>query len=156
MEEFPPVLKRAQSGSGGGSALAIGRRGWRVLALCLLGLLAPAAASPAERKKPPQSAAVIAGTVFHHPGRSFPGAQITVTPKPSDTKSGKGMKGLKAVSDTRGEFAVRVPAGAMRYNIRVEAKGFHPEEKEVATTWDERVDVFFRLRPSEDEAGESK
>lgn len=127
-----------------------------VLTFLGLGLLtAPTAPLLAEKR--PQTFAVVAGTVFQESGRSLPGAQVTITPKSEDASgSSKRMKALKAVTDTRGEFAVRVPAGAMRYNIRAMAKGFQPEEKEVTTSWDERVDAFFRLKPAKGEAGESK
>jgi hypothetical protein len=137
VEEFAPVLRTK-------------------LVVCLLCLLLPEAAWNGQKKNRPESFGVIAGTVFHESGRSLPGAQITVTPKPSEGETSRRTKALKAVADARGEFAIRVPAGAFSYNIRVEAKGFHPEEKQVTTNWDERVDIFFRLRPNESEAGESK
>ena len=137
MEEFAPVLRT-------------------VLAAGLIGMLAPDASLLAQKQKKPQSFAVVAGTVFHESGRSLPGAKITVSPRPDSAETPKGMKPLKVVSDSRGEFAVRVPAGLMRYNVRAEAKGFQPEEKDVTTSWDERVDIFFRLKPNPGEAGESK
>jgi hypothetical protein len=125
------------------------------LAAGLIGLLG-AGALFGQKKKESQSFAVVAGTVFHESGRSLPGAQVAVIPKPAEDGNRKNIKPLKTVSDSRGEFAVRVPAGSMRYTVRVEAKGFHPEEKQVTTSWDERLDIFFRLRPNEGEAGESK
>ncbi|MCW5982968.1 MAG: carboxypeptidase regulatory-like domain-containing protein [Bryobacteraceae bacterium] len=137
MEEFPPLLKPA-------------------LAFALLCALAAGAAPPDRKKGAPQSFAVVAGSVFHESGRSLPGARILVTPKPPATEESRQPKGYKAVTDSRGEFAVRVPAGSMRYTVSVDAKGFHPEEKEAAVSWDERVDLFFRLRPIEGEAGESR
>lgn len=57
---------------------------------------------------------------------------------------------IEAVSDARGEFAIRVPPAPMRYTVTVKAKGFKTDQKEVAIQGEERVDLFFRLE------GESK
>ena len=131
---------------------SVGNSGLLACVICVVS----AADLYADKKKGPEEAAVVAGTVFHESGRSFPGAQVAITPKPAEGQSVKKIKPLKTVSDSRGEFAVRVPAGSMRYTIKVEAKGFHSEEKEVTTSWNERLDVFFRLKPNEGETGESK
>lgn len=136
MEEFAPLLRRVG---------AVLRVAWPALAL--LGFLvgvAPEAA--AKRKKGPQSYAVIGGTVFQESGRSLPGARVTVMPLAEDG-SRKVTRPAAATSDSRGEFAVRVPAGSMRYNVRVEARGFQSAEKQVQVEWDQRVDLVFRLRP---------
>ena len=137
MEEFASVLK---------VVVVVGMASWLASGTPVLG----------QKQKKQESVAVVAGTVFHETGRSLAGVRITVTPRAESGESSKGMKPLKAVSDARGEFAIRVPAGAMRYNIKAEAKGFQIEEKEVTTSWDERVDVFFRLKPNQGEAGDSK
>jgi hypothetical protein len=137
MEGFAPVLKRAA-----GAVRAA------LPALALLGLWAGTLpeASAAKRKKAPQSYAVIAGTVFEENGRSVPGARIVVTPlAPEGEKPVTGR--AEGTSDSRGEFAVRVPSGSMRYNVRVEARGFEPAEKQVQVEWDQRLDIVFRLQP---------
>jgi hypothetical protein len=107
----------------------------------------------AEKKKAPPRYGVVAGTVFEENGKSLPGAEVSVTPL--GTESGGAVKPLKAKSDSRGEFGIRVPAGSMRYNVRVEAKGFQAQEKEVLIEWDQRVDIFFRL-PAISATGEQK
>lgn len=91
--------------------------------------------------------ALVAGTVFQQSGFSLPGAQLTVTPDPEAKPSGK-VKRLKAVSDGRGEFAIRVPPVPMRYIVSVRAKGFRGQEKQVTIGGEERVDIFFRLEPA--------
>jgi hypothetical protein len=96
---------------------------------------------------------VIAGTVFQPSGLSLRGAEITVTPRPEPDSPPVKLKTQTTTSDERGEFAVRVPSGSMRYTVRVEAKGFQPDEKEVQVEWDQRVDVFFRLRAADNESG---
>jgi hypothetical protein len=138
MEGLAPLLRRVMAGV---------RPAWPALAL--IGLLVGAAPEAApKRKKGPQSYAVIAGTVFHESGMSLPGARVTVTPVPPEG-SKKVTGAAAATSDSRGEFAIRVPAGSMRYNVKVEARGFEPAEKQVQVEWDQRVEVFFRLRPLE-------
>ena len=100
-----------------------------------------------------EQSGVIAGSVFDRSGVSLPGAKVSVTPLAEGEESGRKPKVIRAVSDRRGEFAIRVPAGSMRYNVRVEADGFEPDEKQVQVEWDQHVDVFFRLRAKRGSAG---
>lgn len=139
MEGLAPVLKRVA-----------GALRCALAALALAGLLSATAAevSAAKRKKSPQSYAIIGGTVFHENGRSLPGARIIVTPL-AEEGSKKVTGRTEGTSDSRGEFAIRVPAGSMRYNVRVEARGFEPAEKQVQVEWDQRLDLVFRLQPLE-------
>lgn len=145
MEGLAPVLKRVA-----------GPLRCALPALAIAGLLSMTApeTAAAKRKKGPQSYAVIGGTVFHENGRSLPGARVVVTPLPEEG-SKKVTARMEATSDSRGEFAIRVPAGAARYNVRVEARGFEPAEKQVQVEWDQRVDLVFRLQPLE-EAGKQR
>lgn len=117
-----------------------------VLALSLF-LLAPGMGR-ARKKKPPPEFAVIAGTVFEQSGFSLRGARITVTPVPENGAAAGHQHSQKTVSDRRGEFAVRIPAGAMRYTVKVEAKGWQPAEKTITVQWSERANVDFRLKPA--------
>jgi hypothetical protein len=100
----------------------------------------------AETKKGSQAYALIAGSVFRDTGFSLPGAEVEVTAAPEPGVKPK-MKKTRAVSDARGEFAIRVPAAPMRYTVSVKAKGFRPQEKSAEINADERVDLFFRLEP---------
>ncbi len=90
--------------------------------------------------------AVIAGTVFRDPGFAFPRVEVTLSPLelPSGVKK---FKPLRLFSDARGEFAFYVPAGEARYRISAAAAGFSPEEKTVAISAGERVDVYLTLKP---------
>ena len=101
----------------------------------------------ARRRKPPPEYAVVAGTVFQQSGFTLPGAQVTVTPVPEKGASGGHLRKQKTYSDRMGEFAVRVPAGAMRYTVSVKAKGWQPAEKTVQVQWSERTNIVFRLKP---------
>lgn len=136
MEGFSPLLMLRPRA--GGRCL----RAWLMTLAALLSIAAPA---EAQRRKQPQSYAVIAGTVFQETGMSLPGAQITVTALESEGGR-KVTKAVRGTSNAQGEFAIRVPAGSMRYNVKAEARGFEPAEKEVQVEWDQRVEVFFRLK----------
>ncbi len=90
---------------------------------------------------------MVAGTVFADPGYALRGARVVVRatskegakkPKPSE---------WKVATDGRGEFAVRVPAGSLRYVVAVEARGFARQEKETLVGINERVELNFLLEP---------
>ncbi len=116
-----------------------------IVALILNLMIATPAA--AKKKKAPKKVAVIAGTVFQYVGFSLPGAMVTVTPMLEDGSEVDKKAIQSAPADRRGEFAFRVPAGAMRYNVRAEADGWQPAEKTVAVEWDQRYELSFRLKP---------
>lgn len=141
MEGFSPLLSANRKLPG----VRPLRRTW--VALAVAGLLLSCAPElfGAQRKRAPQSFGVIAGSVFEESGRSLPGAKVKVTPLAEETSKAE-TRVLTGTSDSRGEFAIRVPAGSMRYNVRVEARGFEPEEKQVQMEWDQRVELFFRLK----------
>lgn len=91
--------------------------------------------------------AVVAGTVFRENGFSLPGAALTLAVKdaPGMPKNKKKMKKLQSVSDSRGEFAFRVPPGAATYLVRASLKGFQSVEKEASVAGEERVEVTLVL-----------
>ena len=139
--------RRMTSRSGGGDPALL-----RLIASAavLLWLIPPAGArSEAAQARPDQVPyAVVSGTVFRDDGRTLRGAQVTLR---ADPESGPPPKGrpLTAVTDQRGEFAFRLPAGPMRYNVSVKALEFRAQEKFVSVSGDERVDVFFQLERDE-------
>jgi hypothetical protein len=91
--------------------------------------------------------AVVAGTVFRENGFSLPGAEVTLAVKQAPGVSKKTKK-LQSVSDSRGEFAFRVPPGAATYVVKASLKGFQSVEKEASVSSEERVEVTLVL-PSE-------
>lgn len=107
-------------------------------ALLALGSLLPAAAAPPGKDAAPY--ALIFGTVWAPDNRPAWGVKVKI--RRTDHKKAK----WEAVSDRRGEFAVRVPAGAADYVITAEldTKGPRPEIK-VHVDNDERVDVSLHL-----------
>ena len=112
------------------------------LGMSLLAIPCPAK----EKKKAPAAQAVLAGTVFRDSGFSLRGAEIVVTAE-SDGPSKRKPAEWRAVSDARGEFALRLPAGPGRYNVVVRASGYRPQEKKVVFGGDERLDFTFLLEP---------
>ena len=114
----------------GGDGPPAGRRPF--LALMLL--------AAAGKKKSEEKFAVVAGTVFRETGFTLRGAEVRLDAEPPAK-----IKPMKTLSDPRGEFAFRVPAAPMRYNVSVKAAGFRPQAKKASVSGDERVDVFFQL-----------
>jgi hypothetical protein len=118
--------------------LPSGIRRAAIAALLFAAVLVPARAAG---QKPAASDGVIAGSVFNQSGRSVPGARVAVAPE------GAPKIKRQAASDGRGEFAVRVPAGAGRYVVTVEAKGFAAQSKTVEVFESEKTSVTFLLEP---------
>jgi hypothetical protein len=87
------------------------------------------------------SYAVIAGAVFRESGHAFPGVEIELLPGKPDKKN----KRQTLRSSPRGEFAFRVPAAEMEYNLSVKVEGYRPESKRVKIVGDERVEQNFLL-----------
>lgn len=111
-------------------------------ALAIAVLLAGAAlpgvqASPKKDEKP---YALIFCTVWTSDSRPASGVKVKI--RRSDQEKAR----WEAVSDRRGELAVRVPAGAADYVLtpEVKTKGPRPETK-VHVENDERVDVSLHL-----------
>jgi hypothetical protein len=112
----------------------------------------PAKESKEKPRKDRQKAfAVVAGTVFRDPGFAFPGVAIVLEPAPEGKTSLK-VKKMEAVSDSRGEFAFRVPAVAMRYNLIFQAAGYGIEKRTVTIAGEERQDVYVTLHAAKEGA----
>jgi hypothetical protein len=111
-----------------------------------LSLVCSAGALSQQRgsKRSAQTYAVVSGTVFRDDGRAMQGAEVTLKPIPEDGSRTK-QKALSVTTDSRGEFAVRVPASPMRYTVVVKANGFRTQEKTASISGDERADIFVQL-----------
>jgi len=128
----------------------MGRRTLLIALLAAFRAFVPPAARAKKKKRGTERYGVVAGTVFQSNGFSLRGAKVTLTPIPADGSAPKKKQIQRTATDSRGEFAFRVPAGAMRYTIRAEADGWEPAEKTVQVQWDQRVDIVLRLRPAAD------
>ncbi|MEO8662137.1 MAG: carboxypeptidase-like regulatory domain-containing protein [Bryobacteraceae bacterium] len=119
-----------------------------MLRLPMIALLCMAVMPAGEKPKRSKSSdvwAVLAGTVFREPGFALPGAKIVLEPdenKPKDVK----VKRQEFVSNSRGEFAFKVPAVPLRYTVSVTAGGYQGEKKQVEIQGEQRVDVYFQLK----------
>jgi hypothetical protein len=102
---------------------------------------------PKKSSETPQSFGLIAGTVFRPPGFALPGAEVVVTPQ-SEPPDGIKIPKQKAVTDARGEFAVRVPAVPMKYSVDVKSSGYKQQQKAVQIEGEQRKDLTFELEPA--------
>jgi len=109
----------------------------------------------AKDKKEQAPYALVAGTVFQENGMSLPGARIEIVPA-SELQGARKFKKLEAVSDSRGEFAFRVPVEEMTYKLTARAAGYIAQEKTTQAAGEVRVDVFFRLEAASKKASEAK
>lgn len=98
-----------------------------------------AACSQAKRKPSPNDC-LLYSTVFGPDGRALPGADARIHP------AEKKKPLWELTSDSRGEFAARVPSVG-DYEIEVKAKGYVPQTKRVATIVGDRVDLVFNMVP---------
>jgi len=83
--------------------------------------------------------AIVAGTVFDSQGLSVPGCKLVIS-SASDPK-----QKWQGISDRRGEFAIRVPAG--QFHIAASAKGFESQEKTVEVDEGTKSITTFMLSP---------
>jgi hypothetical protein len=128
------------------------RIGTSLIGTCLIGtsvVLLAAALLPvvaAAKKKPAlDTYAVISGSVFQESGYALPDAAVTLVAEPASGGAGVKPQKMEAVSDDRGEFIFRVPAGPMNYAIVVAAKGYRSSRKSITVEGQERVEVTFQL-----------
>lgn len=94
---------------------------------------------------------MIAGTAFRPPGLSLPGVRVRIRPEQQKDASGAKIRDLEAVTDGRGEFAIRVPAVPMTWTVNVYASGYIPVTKSVMIEGEQRVDLSLMLEPSKGE-----
>lgn len=99
-----------------------------------------ASAAP-QKRRTRQPQALIAGTVFEESGRLLRGARVVAVAE-ADSK-----QKAQAITDLRGEFAIRVPAGKTRYLVTASAKDFESQQKTVEVYESEKATVNFVLRP---------
>ena len=114
----------------------------RRLSLILVALALLAGISVASEKKKLPEYALIFGTVFDAEQHPIPGVKIKI--RRADQKKAK----WELISDRRGEFAQRVPAGTADYVVRPELKDKQAAEKaevRVHIEKDERQDIALHL-----------
>ena len=103
-----------------------------------------APAESSSKGKPPSHAHdfLIRGTVFQPSGMAFPAVKLRIR-----RESEKKFR-WQTVTNSRGEFAVRVPQG-LQYEVAVAAKGFAEQSRPVdARSGISEENVAFRLEPA--------
>jgi hypothetical protein len=120
------------------------RRKKRIISLLIL-TAAFALPGLGDKRKAAEPYFLLDGTVFRESGFALPNAEVVVVPDPPPDSPRQKVKKLEAVSDSRGEFAFRLPTTSMRYTIKVSAKGFRNEEKSVTVQGEDRLSVTFQL-----------
>lgn len=95
-----------------------------------------------EKKESPY--ALLVGTCFNEKGFSLPGVIIMVEMKSEAVQKAKKKK-WNMISNSHGEFAVRLPAGDHTFLVSASKKGVKYTEKTVTFTGDERQDVVFNM-----------
>lgn len=102
--------------------------------------------APAQKSRQPSPQALIAGTVFREPGFAVAGAEAVLTAE-SPPAGQKRFRPMKTTTSARGEFFFYLPAAAAKYRVKASARGLEPLEREVEIHGEERVDLYFNLKP---------
>jgi hypothetical protein len=113
------------------------------LAVILAALFFPPRALEAEKEKE-KPHVLLRGTVFTAGGLALPGVPLTIKIKD------EGKPKWRAVSDRRGEFAVRLPVGHQTYEVSTHSDEHENQTKTVEIDERESVNVIFRLSPKEE------
>ncbi len=100
-------------------------------------------AKPGKKKHSHIDDFLIRGTVFTDKALSFPGVQLRIR------RMGEKKFRWESYTNSRGEFAVRVPQGSS-YELVVRAKGFAEQTRAIdAKTGVNGENVAFRMQPTE-------
>jgi hypothetical protein len=88
--------------------------------------------------------ALIAGTVYRPPGFALPRAEVVISPEQPEVNGTK-LKKAQAVTDARGEWAIRVPPVPAKWQVNVNIDGYLPEQRSVSVEGEQRVDLSITL-----------
>ena len=113
------------------------------IGLCGL-LILVSRANVVAKEKESEPFALLVGSCFQGEGFSLPGAKILVEIQSEEGKLSK-VKKWQTVSDNRGEFALRLPAGRHSFLIKASLEGFTPLENTVSFVQDERQNVILKF-----------
>jgi hypothetical protein len=138
-----PKTKKTRTTKNRAGAPALLARSALVCAAALLAGVSLSSGQPNDKKstQKPAAYAIIAGTVFRDPGFAQQGAALTLMRKDDP----KGKKLQAAVSDSRGEFAFRVPPGKATYVIHATLKGYRPVQQDIEIEGEEQVNATLLL-----------
>ena len=100
---------------------------------------------PAKKKYSHLNDFLVRGTVFNEKALSFPDVELRLR------KEGEKKYKWETYTNSRGEFALRVPQGP-NYEILVHVKGFADETKTVEAKGGDEENLVFRMEPVTGEA----
>jgi hypothetical protein len=126
------------------------RIGSRLVALALA-LVSCAPFVLGEKKETQQNAsapyALLAGTVYRPPGFALPGVKVVIEPEERQVGSIK-LKKVETTTDSRGEWAVRVPPVPAKWRIDVKVNGYRAEQRVVTVEGEQRLETSLVLEPA--------
>lgn len=97
---------------------------------------------------------LVRGAVFDANGFSLPGVRVKLVrvQNEEELKDNKKISSLKMdyTTNSRGEFAFRLPPMRARYQVTAMLRGFKPQVKNVDVGEDEAVPLAFSLQPVEE------
>jgi hypothetical protein len=97
---------------------------------------------------------LVRGAVFDTNGYSLPGVKVKLVrvANEEELKDKKKIDSFKMdyITNSRGEFAFRLPPARARYQVTAMLRGFKPQVKNVDVGEDEAVPLAFSLQPVEE------
>ena len=103
---------------------------------------AASTSTPVKKRYSHANDFLIRGTVFTEKALSFPGVQLRIR------RAGEKKFRWESYTNSRGEFAVRVPQGS-DYEMVVRAKGYSAQTRAVnAKAGESEQNVVFRMQPT--------
>jgi hypothetical protein len=75
------------------------------------------------------------------------GAQVVVAPEQPEA-SGVKLKRTEAVTNGRGEWAIRVPSVPAKWRVDVKTNGYRPEQRSVSVEGEQRLELSIILEPA--------
>src|SRR5215471_1174188 len=94
---------------------------------------------------------LVRGAVFDSQGASLSGAKVKLirvqTDEEAKEKKRVGSHSMSYTTNSRGEFAFRLPAVRARYEVTASADGYKSETKTVEVSESEAVPLAFSLEP---------
>jgi len=111
-------------------------------------------------EKARKKTSLVRGAVFDASGRSIAGAKLKLVriATAEEEKENRKHKSLSMnyISNSRGEFAFRLPAERAKYKVTVTAEGFKTDSKTVDVNEDESVPLAFSLERLKKQSGDDQ
>ena len=106
----------------------------------------PAVEAKEKKEQSEDVFALLVGTCFNEKGLSMQGVSVEAEIQTASQQKSKKKK-WTTVTDVRGEFALRLPAGKIQFLVTVNKDGYKSQEKTVIFSSDERQNILFNMEP---------